>query len=52
MLPQKSPLRMLAHIVSLLEEFDVTKIPENEISEIKEQTKKIQKLGYEINKQL
>lgn len=52
MLPQKSPSKILSHIITLLEEFDITKIPETEKREIQEKTKKIQKLGYEINKQL
>ena len=51
-LPKKSPSRILSHIIILLEEFDVNKIQEAEKAEIQEKTKKIQKLGYEINKQL
>lgn len=52
MLPNKSPLTTLSHIVTLLEAIEINKISENEINEVKELTKKIQKLGYEINKQL
>ncbi len=52
MLPQKSPGRILSHIITLLEEFDVKTIAKPDIEEIQEKTKKIQKLGYEINKQL
>jgi hypothetical protein len=52
MLPKKSPGKVLSHIISLLEEFDITNIQKADIEEIQEKTKKIQKLGYEINKQL
>lgn len=52
MLPQKSPSKILTHIISLLEEFDVNKVKSDEINDVIEKTKKIQKLGYEINKQL
>lgn len=52
MLPQRSPGRILSHIITLLEEFDVKNIDEKDVAEIEEKTKRIQKLGYEINKQL
>lgn len=52
MLPKKSPSRILSHIITLLEEIDISKIPIDEIAEVQEKTKRIQKIGYEINKQL
>ncbi len=52
MLPQRSPGKILSHIISLLEEFDVKNIQESDIKEIQEKTKEIQRLGYQINKQL
>jgi hypothetical protein len=51
-LQKKSPSRVLNHIIELLQSVDVEKVPENEIAEVKEKTKQIQKLGYEINKSL
>ncbi len=51
-LNQKSPLRVLSHILDLMEAIDVDKIPENETEEVKDKTKEIQKLGYQINKSL
>ena len=52
MLKQKSPSIILSQVITLLEAIDIKKIPEAEKGEIQENTKKIQKLGYEINKQL
>ncbi|HRK54611.1 MAG TPA: hypothetical protein PK185_11905 [Cyclobacteriaceae bacterium] len=49
-LTEKSPSRLLGHIIKLLEEIDVDSIPEDEIQEVKAKTKKIQQLGYKINK--
>lgn len=51
-LNQKSPLRVLSHIIELMEAIDVDNIPENEIEEVQNQTKQIQKIGYQINKSL
>lgn len=51
-LNQKSPLRVLSHIIELMEAIEVDKIPENEIEEVQNQTKQIQKIGYQINKSL
>lgn len=51
-LNQKSPLRVLTHIIELMEAIDVDKIPENETAEVQSKTKQIQKIGYQINKSL
>jgi len=51
-LNQKSPLRVLSHIIELMEAIDVEKIPENETEEVQNKTKQIQKIGYQINKSL
>lgn len=51
-LNQKSPLRVLSHIIELMEAIDVDKIPENETAEVQNKTKQIQKIGYQINKSL
>jgi len=51
-LNQKSPSRVLSHIIELMKAIDVDKIPENEIEEVKKQTKIIQQTGYQINKSL
>ena len=52
MLQQKSPSRMLSLVISLLEEIDTNKIPDSEKEEFEAKTKKIQKLCYEINKNI
>lgn len=51
-LQKKSPLRVLDHIVNLLENIDVENIPESELDKIEKRLKRIQQLGYSINKQL
>ena len=51
-LNQKSPSRVLSHIIELMETIDIDKIPENEIQEVQNKTKKIQQIGYQINKSL
>lgn len=51
-LQKKSPSRVLSHIIDLLDSIEVDKIPDNEIQEVRDQTKKIQQLGYQINKNL
>jgi len=51
-LNQKSPLRVLSHIIELMEAIEVEKIPENETEEVQNKTKQIQKIGYQINKSL
>ncbi|HLA55456.1 MAG TPA: hypothetical protein VK623_05120 [Flavobacterium sp.] len=52
MLLQKSTSKVLSHIIKLLEEIDVDKVSDKEKEEVLEKTKKIQKLSYEINKNL
>jgi len=51
-LQNKSPLRVLNHIINLFESIDVEKIPEHELEDVKKQTKRIQQIGYQINKSL
>jgi hypothetical protein len=51
-LQEKSPARVLNHIINLFESIEVEKIPDNELEEVKKQTKKIQQIGYQINKSL
>jgi hypothetical protein len=48
----KSPSKVLDHIISLLESIDVDKIPEGEIDSVQAKTKRIQQIGYQINKRL
>jgi len=43
---------MLSHIIELLEGIELEKIPTNEIEEVKEKTKKIQHIGYQIHKNI
>ena len=51
-LNEKSPSRVLSHIIELLESIDVDDIPDSEIDDVLSKTKKIQQLGYQINKSL
>jgi hypothetical protein len=51
-LHDNSPSKVLNHIIKLLDTIDITKIPENELEEVKKQTKEIQKIGYQINKSI
>lgn len=51
-LQKKSPSRVLSHIIKLLEDIDVDNIPENEIEEVEAKTKRIQQIGYQINRNL
>jgi len=48
----KSPSRILDHVVSLLEGIDLDNIPKNELEDVRDMTKKIQQIGYKINKGL
>ncbi|HHU98138.1 MAG: hypothetical protein RBR61_10070 [Sulfurimonas sp.] len=48
----KSPSRILSHVIELLESIEVDNIPSQEIDDIKIQTKRIQQIGYQINKKL
>lgn len=51
-LQKKSPSRVLSHIIELLEGIEVDKIPAEEIEEVQEKTKRIQQIGYQINKNI
>lgn len=51
-LQKKSPSRVLSHIIELLEGIEVDKIPAEEIEEVQDKTKRIQQIGYQINKNL
>lgn len=51
-LQKKSPSRVLSHIIELLESIDVEEIPTEEIEEVQEKTKRIQQIGYQINKNI
>uniref|UniRef100_A0AB33KZD7 ParB/Sulfiredoxin domain-containing protein n=1 Tax=Tenacibaculum sp. Pbs-1 TaxID=3238748 RepID=A0AB33KZD7_9FLAO len=51
-LNQKSPSRVLSHIIELLEAIEIDNIPENEKKEIFEKSKLISKIGYDIKKSL
>jgi hypothetical protein len=51
-LQKKSPSSVLSHIIDLLDSIEVDKIPDDEVQEVRDQTKKIQQLGYQINKNL
>jgi hypothetical protein len=43
---------VLSHIIELLESIDVEEIPTEEIEEVQEKTKRIQQIGYQINKNI
>ena len=49
---KKSPSNTLSTIINLLEAIEVDNIPENEIEDVRSKTKKIQSIGYQINKAL
>ena len=51
-LQKKSPSRVLSHIIELLEGIEVDKIPTDEVEEVQDKTKRIQQIGYQINKNL
>ncbi len=51
-LNEKSPSRVLAHVIELLESINIEEIPESELDDVNLKTKKIQQLGYQINKSL
>jgi hypothetical protein len=51
-LQKKSPSRVLSHIIELLEGIDINQIPENEVKEVQDKTKRIQQIGYQINRNL
>ena len=51
-LVQKSPARALQHAIRLLEGIDTDNIPEAEKGEVAQYSKRIQQIGYQINKHL
>ncbi len=51
-LQKKSPARLLSHVIQLLEGINVDEIPESEREDVHSKTKRIQQIGYQINKQL
>jgi hypothetical protein len=51
-LQKKSPSRVLSHIIELLEGIEVDKIPADEVQEVQDKTKRIQQIGYQINKNI
>lgn len=51
-LQKKSPSRVLSHIIELLEDIDVDKIPTNEVEELKEKANRINQISYQIKKNL
>lgn len=51
-LQKKSPSRVLSHIIKLMESIEVDKIPADEVKEVQDKTKRIQQIGYQINKDL
>lgn len=51
-LNNNSPSRILSHVIELLESINIEEIPEAEIEEVVAKSKKIQHLGYQINKNL
>lgn len=51
-LQKKSPSMVLSHIIELMESIEVDKIPDDEVQDVKKKTKEIQRIGYQINKNL
>lgn len=51
-LRDKSPIKLLEHIIELFDSIDIDKIPENEKEEVENKSKKIQQIAYRINKSL
>jgi HAMP domain-containing protein len=49
---KKSPARVLTQIINLIESIDLNKIPDNEKEEVSILAKQINKLTYNINRQL
>jgi len=52
LLERKSPSRLLAQVITMLESIEIDKIPEDEMEEVRTKTKRIQQIGYQINKEL
>lgn len=51
-LNEKSPSRVLSHVIELLESIDIDEIPDSEVDDVLAKTKKIQHLGYQIAKSI
>lgn len=51
-LQKKSPSQVLSHIIELLENIEIHKIPHHEVKDVQEKTKRIQQIGYQINKNI
>lgn len=51
-LQKKSPSRVLSHIIELLEEIDVDKIPAEEVEELKDKANRINQISYQIKRNL
>lgn len=51
-LHKKSPNRILTHVISLLSKLDISNVNQDEKEIIEKQLKKIQQLGYNLNKNL
>lgn len=51
-LQKKSPSRVLSHVIELLEDIDLDKIPANEIEELKDKANRINQISYRIKKDL
>ena len=45
-------MKVLNQTIKMLDSIDIAKIPENELEEVKKQTKKIQQIAYQINKSI
>jgi hypothetical protein len=51
-LQKKSPSSILSHIIALLEDINLDKIPGNEVEELKEKANRINQISYQIKKNL
>ncbi len=49
---KKSPSSVLSHVIELMESIETDQIPKDEIGEVQDKTKRIQQIGYQINKNL
>ncbi|VXB30634.1 conserved hypothetical protein [Flavobacterium sp. 9AF] len=51
-LQKKSPIRILSHVVTLLEDIEIDNLVDDEKTEALKLSKRIQQIGYDINKSL
>lgn len=49
-LQDNSPIKILDHIINLFENIKLDKIAKEDLEQVKKQTKRIQQIGYKINK--